>query len=169
MAADYLVSSSNPGLALVVSHAEVAPETYWKYVLPNTPMPKVSLNFCIMVSLISFSYVIRIAMVSLIYYILFDEKRIEDKTADFHVGECGSSTVKSVGESDATGSRNQFKYDAQVLSFFLERDIYQGHGLKSYFPKENNPSTFLPCKVAETIPFSSNNLPELLDTQMPER
>ncbi|GKD27505.1 BURP domain-containing protein [Tanacetum coccineum] len=118
---------------MVVSHAEVAPETYWKSVLPNTPMPKV--------------------VTELLHN--------EDKTTDFHVGERGSSTVKSVGESDATGSGNQFKYDAHVLSFFLERDMYQGHALNSYFPKENNPSTFLPRKVAETIPFSSNNLPEL--------
>ncbi|GKC66845.1 hypothetical protein Tco_1099443, partial [Tanacetum coccineum] len=27
-------------LAVVASHAAVAPETYWKSVLPNTPMPK---------------------------------------------------------------------------------------------------------------------------------
>ncbi|KAL8226827.1 hypothetical protein R6Q57_016659 [Mikania cordata] len=27
-------------LAMVVSYAAVAPETYWKSVLPNTPMPK---------------------------------------------------------------------------------------------------------------------------------
>lgn len=25
---------------MVVSHAAVAPETYWKSMLPNTPMPK---------------------------------------------------------------------------------------------------------------------------------
>ncbi|PWA63617.1 BURP domain-containing protein [Artemisia annua] len=121
-------------LAMVVSHAEVAPETYWKSVLPNTPMPKV--------------------VTELLHN--------EDKT---------TSSVNSVGEPDAIESgtkfpttSNQFKYDAnayQVLSFFLERDMYQGHELNSHFPKENNPSTFLPRKVAETIPFSSNNLREL--------
>jgi len=119
-------------LAMVVSHAEVAPETYWKSVLPNTPMPKV--------------------VTELLHN--------EDKTTDIHVGEpdaIGSGTKFPT-------SSNQFKYDAnayQVLSFFLERDMYQGHELNSHFPKENNPSTFLPREVAETIPFSSDNLPEL--------
>ncbi|PWA69682.1 BURP domain-containing protein [Artemisia annua] len=107
-------------MAMYVSHAaNVAPETYWRSMLPNTPMPKGITNLL----------------------------NHEDKGTHFHVGE-----------SDAT----IFGYDARKDLLFLEKDMIQGHEMNLQFAKTVTPSSnFFPRKVAEMIPFSLKNLPQL--------
>ncbi|KVH89958.1 BURP domain-containing protein 3-like [Cynara cardunculus var. scolymus] len=57
---------------------------------------------------------------------------------------------------------NQLKDDPNVALFFLENDMHHGHGMNLHFTKTIGPSsTFLPRKVADTIPFSSKTLPEI--------
>ncbi|GKD94590.1 BURP domain protein RD22-like protein [Tanacetum coccineum] len=53
-------------------------------------------------------------------------------------------------------------YRENIELLFLEKDMHQGNKLDLKFAKTIAPlSNFLPRKVAETIPFSSKNLPEL--------
>lgn len=128
---------------MYVSHAaNVAPETYWKSMLPNTPMPK--------------------AITKILYN--------EEKGKHFHVGESGSSVVgvgpprTSLGadQSSSSVAVTPLGYIANADLLFLEKDMHQGHEMKFQFAKTIAPSSnFLPRKVAETIPFSSKNLPQL--------
>ncbi|GJY03258.1 BURP domain protein RD22-like protein [Tanacetum coccineum] len=136
-------------MAMYVSQAaNVAPETYWKSMLPNTPMPK--------------------AITTLLY-------NNEDKGTHFHVGESGSSVVgvgphrtsnlgvDGPGSSVAVGPpRSSATYGANAALVILENDMHQGHEMSLRFPKTITPSSnFLPRTVAEKIPFSSKNLPQL--------
>ncbi|GJZ08397.1 BURP domain protein RD22 [Tanacetum coccineum] len=59
-------------------------------------------------------------------------------------------------------TEDQLKDDPNVALFFLEKDMHQGNSMNLHFTKTISPSsTFLPRKVANTIPFSSKKLPEL--------
>ncbi|RQW15799.1 hypothetical protein EHS17_15935, partial [Rhodobacteraceae bacterium CH30] len=58
-------------------------------------------------------------------------------------------------------SKDQLKDDPNVALFFLEKDLKQGEEMNLHFTKSNGKSTFLPRKVADSIPFSSKNLPEI--------
>ncbi|KAK9946707.1 hypothetical protein M0R45_012155 [Rubus argutus] len=51
----------------------------------------------------------------------------------------------------------------QVALFFLERDMHPGTKMNLHFTTSSNTATFLPRKTAESIPFSSDKLPEILD------
>nr|XP_043613320.1 BURP domain-containing protein 3-like [Erigeron canadensis] len=57
---------------------------------------------------------------------------------------------------------DQLKDDPNVALFFLENDMHHGNAMSLHFTRTNTPSvTFLPRKVADKIPFSSKDLPEL--------
>lgn len=59
-------------------------------------------------------------------------------------------------------SEDQLKDDPNVALFFLENDLHQGAEMNLHFTKnENQKATFLPKKVADSIPFSSNKLPQI--------
>ncbi|GKE03362.1 ribonuclease H-like domain-containing protein, partial [Tanacetum coccineum] len=135
-------ASMHAHMAMYVSQAaNVAPETYWKSMLPNTPMPK--------------------AITTLLYN--------NDKGTHFHVGESGSSVVgigphrtsnlgvDGPGSSVAVGPpRSSATYGANAALVILENDMHQGHEMSLRFPKTITPSSnFLPRTVAEKIPFSS--------------
>nr|XP_043622323.1 BURP domain-containing protein 17-like [Erigeron canadensis] len=117
---------------LIVSRAaaaDVAPKTYWKSVLPNTPIPK--------------------AVSELL-----------------NIGTRVDKTSYIVGEQDGkhTTTDSHFNLDSEGALLILEKDMYQGHAMNIQFITETtslSSSTFLPRKVANTIPFSSKNLPEL--------
>ncbi|KVH99875.1 BURP domain-containing protein [Cynara cardunculus var. scolymus] len=59
-------------------------------------------------------------------------------------------------------SADQLKDDPNVALFFLEKDLQQGKEMNLHFTKNTNQkSTFLPRKVADSIPFSSNEIPQI--------
>ncbi|KAK9072088.1 hypothetical protein SSX86_008520 [Deinandra increscens subsp. villosa] len=214
-------------LAMVVSYAAVAPETYWKSVLPNSPMPKA------LSDLLHNGWLPKI-----------------NKSADIHVSiGKGGVSVHAPGTNVGVGSGgvsihapgtnvgvgkggvsvhapgtnigvhtsninadvgthkpkpkpkgkcekisvgkggvivrchnkkkgahvevspfsykyaatdDQLKDNPNVALFFVEKDMHQGNVMNLHFTKTISPSsTFLPRKVADTIPFSSKKLPEL--------
>ncbi|XP_016646968.1 PREDICTED: BURP domain-containing protein 5-like [Prunus mume] len=47
--------------------------------------------------------------------------------------------------------------------FFLEKDMRPGTTMKFQFPRNSNTATFLPRESTQSIPFSSNKLPEILN------
>lgn len=60
-------------------------------------------------------------------------------------------------------TETQLHEDPQVALFFLERDMHPGTKMNLHFTTSSNTATFLPRKTAESIPFSSDKLPEILD------
>lgn len=58
-------------------------------------------------------------------------------------------------------SADQLHDDPNVAFFFLEKDLHQGTSMNLHFTKSSTPATFLPKKVADSIPFSSAKLPEI--------
>ncbi|KAI3826098.1 hypothetical protein L1987_00141 [Smallanthus sonchifolius] len=131
-------------VALVGSDA-LTPETYWKSMLPNTPMPKS------------------------IKDILYTEWSDEKSTVGVGKGSVGVHTGKPRKWTDVDTVKfgNYHKYESKlkdipnVALFFLENDLRQGTQMNQRFLKKDRISTLLPRKIADSIPFSSNNLPQI--------
>ncbi|KAJ0784865.1 putative BURP domain-containing protein [Helianthus annuus] len=60
-------------------------------------------------------------------------------------------------------SEDQLKDNPNVAMFFLENDLHQGKEMNLHFTKNDKKATFLPRKIADSIPFSSNKLPQIYD------
>ncbi|KAL4560370.1 hypothetical protein LXL04_032520 [Taraxacum kok-saghyz] len=58
-------------------------------------------------------------------------------------------------------SLDQLKDNPNVAFFVLEKDMRQGMEMKLHFTKKHQNATFLPKQVADSIPFSSNKLPQI--------
>ncbi|XP_050213512.1 BURP domain-containing protein 3 [Mercurialis annua] len=56
---------------------------------------------------------------------------------------------------------NQLHDDPNVALFFLEKDMYTSKTMNLDFPDNLNIATFLPRQVADSVPFSSKQLPEI--------
>ncbi|KAL6215608.1 hypothetical protein ACLB2K_015037 [Fragaria x ananassa] len=106
-----------------------------------------------------------------------------------HTGKPGKRTTVGVGKGGVhvsthhkgkpvyvgvTPGKNPFVYqyaatetqlheDPQVALFFLEKDMHPGTKMNLHFTTSSDTATFLPRKTAESIPFSSSKLPEILD------
>ncbi|KAJ9555880.1 hypothetical protein OSB04_010494 [Centaurea solstitialis] len=123
-------------MSMIVSHAAAAPETYWKSVLPNAPMPK-SLT-----------------------QLLNNDKSMDILAKDTtKVGRRGSTNPFYYLYA---ATDDQLQDDPNLTLFFLENDLQRGKEMNLHFTKTTGPSsTFLPRRVADTITFSSKKLPEL--------
>ncbi|XP_076909958.1 BURP domain protein RD22-like [Bidens hawaiensis] len=60
-------------------------------------------------------------------------------------------------------SEDQLKDSPNVALFFTENNLHQGAEFNLHFTKNDQKSTFLPRKVADSIPFSSNKLPQIYE------
>ncbi|KAG8657336.1 hypothetical protein MANES_03G066380v8 [Manihot esculenta] len=60
-------------------------------------------------------------------------------------------------------TENQLHDDPNVALFFMEKDMYPGKTMNLHFTKNTNPTTFLPRQIANSLPFSSNKLPEIFN------
>ncbi|KAF5743256.1 dehydration-responsive protein RD22-like [Tripterygium wilfordii] len=58
---------------------------------------------------------------------------------------------------------NQLHDDPNVALFFLEKDMHPGTTMNLHFNENTNKATILPRQVANSIPFSSNKLPEIFN------
>ncbi|KAL2544845.1 Dehydration-responsive protein RD22 [Forsythia ovata] len=59
---------------------------------------------------------------------------------------------------------NQIHDNPNVALFFLEKDLYRGNNMKLHFFKSiDDRVSFLPRQVADSIPFSSEKFPEILN------
>jgi hypothetical protein len=58
-------------------------------------------------------------------------------------------------------TETQLHHDPTVALFFLEKDMHPGKMMNLQFTENTNTATFLPRQVTDSIPFSSNNLPEI--------
>ncbi|XP_076905608.1 BURP domain protein RD22-like [Bidens hawaiensis] len=196
-------------LAMVASYAAVTPETYWKSVLPNTPMPKAISDLLhndkstnVQVGIGKGGVSVHAPGVNV--GVGSGGVSVHAPGTNVGVGKGGGVSVHApgtnVGDVKATPKGNcekvdvgkggvivrchnkkkpidvevapfsykyaatddQLKDDPNVALFFLEKDMHQGNAMNLHFTKTTSPSsTFLPRKVANTIPFSSKKLPEL--------
>ncbi|KAI3738113.1 hypothetical protein L2E82_28132 [Cichorium intybus] len=84
-----------------------------------------------------------------------------------HTGHKGKPVYVGVGKGQNpfnymyAASANQLNDNPNVAFFFLENDLHQGTEMKLHFTKDNQKATFLPRQVADSIPFSSNKLPQI--------
>ncbi|KAK2661166.1 hypothetical protein Ddye_007699 [Dipteronia dyeriana] len=60
-------------------------------------------------------------------------------------------------------SENQLHDDQNTALFFVEKDLHPGTKMNLHFTENLNKATFLPRQVAQSIPFSSNQMPEILN------
>ncbi|CAL2234802.1 unnamed protein product [Prunus armeniaca] len=60
-------------------------------------------------------------------------------------------------------SDNQLLHYKELAIFFFEKDMSPGATMKFQFPRNSNTATFLPRESAQSIPFSSNKLPEIFN------
>ncbi|KAB2628774.1 BURP domain-containing protein 3-like [Pyrus ussuriensis x Pyrus communis] len=161
-------------LTLVGSHAAAlpipAPQRYWNSVLPNTPMPK-SLSQLVMPDFISVGK----GGVILHNPVHKEEnwaysKDSDDENARFQndAAENAPFCVKYADIADDPAeaeSLTQVEVDPNRTIFFLEKDLHPGRAMNYRLAGSGNSSTipFLSRKTAERIPFSSSQLPEILD------
>ncbi|XP_073116457.1 BURP domain-containing protein 6-like [Elaeis guineensis] len=141
-------------LAVGASHAPSPAEVYWHKVLPNTPMPS--------------------AITDLLHHdVVADEKldrrvNVNGKDTSVSVGYKGKPVVVNVKpyysgpflyNYAATQSQIQ---DPSVTLFFLEKDLHPGAKMTLHFIRTTTGATLLPRRAADSIPFSSAKLPEIL-------
>lgn len=60
-------------------------------------------------------------------------------------------------------TEDQLHDNPHVALFFLAREMHQGEKMNLHFVKSTSEATFLPRQVAKTVPFSSTQLPEILN------
>uniref|UniRef100_A0A3Q7HPP8 BURP domain-containing protein n=1 Tax=Solanum lycopersicum TaxID=4081 RepID=A0A3Q7HPP8_SOLLC len=57
---------------------------------------------------------------------------------------------------------DQLNDNPNVALFFLEKDLHEGSNMKLKFVENGNGASFLPRQEADSIPFSSEKMPEIL-------
>ncbi|KAL8263367.1 hypothetical protein R6Q59_024716 [Mikania micrantha] len=177
-------------IALVGSHG-VTPEVYWKSVLPNSPMPKSLKDLLYTEWNDEKSTVVGVGKGGVGVHTGKPGKRTDVGVGKggvgVHTGKPGKRTHVGVGKGGVevhTGHKGKpvyvgvhnspnpflYKYAAtetqlkdnpHVALFFLQTDLHQGKEMSLHFIKTEEKSTFLPRKIADSIPFSSTKLPEI--------
>ncbi|CAL5355400.1 unnamed protein product [Camellia sinensis] len=99
-------------------------------------------------------------------------KWMEDKSTSVGVGKGGVSVdAAKGGVAVIIGNKNynlaaiadQLHDNPNIALFFLENDLKKYTKMTLHFTKTTTSTTFLPCQVAEKIPFSSKKMPQILD------
>ncbi|XP_010276358.1 PREDICTED: BURP domain protein RD22-like [Nelumbo nucifera] len=74
----------------------------------------------------------------------------------------GNSHGSNVNYAKSLASKDKFHLDPNVAYYFLDESLRQGTKMNLDITGTRNRATFLPRQVADSIPFSSNKLPEIL-------
>ncbi|XP_074331466.1 BURP domain-containing protein 6-like [Apium graveolens] len=138
-------------VAFVASHAAVSSEDYWRSVLPNTPMPK------------SITELLPSPDASGTGDIFACGNGYGNKK---YCGFAAGHVINRIAGDSEYGNR-RYETSAPSVTFdgvfyFLEKDLHNGVNMDIHFTKFTTPTPFLPRKIADSIPFSSNKLPEIL-------
>ncbi|KAF3454279.1 hypothetical protein FNV43_RR04726 [Rhamnella rubrinervis] len=124
-------------IAILRSYAfktENLKNSYWQSALPNTQLPKY------------------------LQKILQPDGRVSEAEINVKTTLEGSG-LPTIGEDNYA----EAQVEPGVTAFFLENDLHAGKKMKLYFPKTTNRGKLLPRKVAESIPFSTTKLSEILN------
>ncbi|MED6167522.1 hypothetical protein PIB30_003494 [Stylosanthes scabra] len=151
-------------LALLGSHvqASLPAEDYWQTLWPNTPMPKVFKDLLVqpadwrtMRSQHAATHSKAKVPEGLFY---LDHQKTMDKTIPFYPSHIHGK--ESNTERDDLTSK---KLIVPNGTFFFEHDLLPGKKVILGHTESSAEFTFLPDKIAKTIPFSSNKFPEILN------
>ncbi|KAJ7948555.1 BURP domain protein RD22-like [Quillaja saponaria] len=112
-------------------------EDYWKSVLPNTPIAEA------------------------IRYLIQPDVKITH-TADLDMSLVDLPYIDAA--STVSIPKEQLKELLNQTNFFFEQDLHPGKKMTVLFTMGENEATFLPYKDAQSIPFSSDKLPEIFKT-----
>ncbi|GMH12432.1 hypothetical protein Nepgr_014273 [Nepenthes gracilis] len=145
------------------------PEMYWKRVLPNSPMPK--------------------AVKDSLQFATGATVNEGNNGLEIITGKPGRKTQITAGKGGATvridprgkpafvvvqpadkpaflykyaANETQLHDNPNTAFFFLEKDLTPGTKINFHSTKSDNRAIFLPRVVSESIPFSSEKLPEIL-------
>ncbi|KAG8658157.1 BURP domain protein RD22 [Manihot esculenta] len=128
-------------IALRGSHASLPAKVYWQSMLPNTPLPK-TLQDSLQPSDIG-------------------KKNRFSFPEDYP--QNGARATYGVGYWPDNRKFVKNSMSNATTVYFLYHDLLPGKNMKIIFTKSTNVSNFLPRKIAESIPFSSNKFPEILN------
>ncbi|KAK1382884.1 BURP domain-containing protein [Heracleum sosnowskyi] len=99
-----------------------------------------------------------------------DQHTSKDGNRIFLYGNAASASTDQHTSKDGNliftygnaASVNQLHHNPNAALFFLEKDLEQGTNMNLHFTKSTTPTPFLPQNIADSIPFSSIKLPEIL-------
>ncbi|XP_077247285.1 BURP domain-containing protein 6-like isoform X2 [Tasmannia lanceolata] len=155
---------------VAVSHAALPSEVYWHEMLPNTRMPSVIRD------LLPQDLVDEKTGTSVgvgkdgVHVAAGKEMPKGDTTVDVGKGGVGVDTdhkgnllyIRQISLL-YTPSEDQLHYNRNVSIFFLKKNLHPGAKMNLHFIKTTPGATFLPRGVAQSIPFSSSKLPDILN------
>ncbi|KAM0974994.1 BURP domain protein RD22-like isoform X2 [Malus sylvestris] len=132
----YIFALLTLAVVALASHATLpVTQLYWNSVLPNTQMPK------------AISELLQPA-----------EFIIEDKSTPAEVENPDAKKMYAYAAEN-----HQFREDPNAAALvFLEKNIRPGTTINWPYARNTNTATFLPRRTAESIPFSSTKLPEIV-------
>ncbi|RVW66599.1 BURP domain-containing protein 7 [Vitis vinifera] len=121
-------------VVVVVSHASLPSEGYWKLVLPHTPMPKAV------------------------------KDHLRPGVTSFNASAAGCFGIHNqFNKIPQPFHAKQAQDGLNTGNFFLQTDLHPGTKMMLQLPQTRNEAMFLPRQVADSIPFSSKKLPEILN------
>ncbi|KAK1367723.1 BURP domain-containing protein [Heracleum sosnowskyi] len=143
-------------VAFVVSQAAVSIQDYWRSVLPNTPMPK--------------------SISELLPSLAAGGGAMNNKNygafaagAGVIVNQIGRARNSDYGSGNIDYGNDNHHYGASAsrstiegVFYFLQKDLHQEKNMNIHFTKFTTPTPFLARNLADSIPFSSKKLPEIL-------
>lgn len=96
-------------------------------------------------------------------------KPAESKNLILRIGKKGLNLNNMLGSAFPTVGKDSYAtHEKRIVvpdftTFFLEQDLHSGKKMKLYFPKTTSQAKFLPRQVSDSIPFSTEKLPEILN------
>lgn len=96
-------------------------------------------------------------------------KPIESKNVILRIGKKGLNLNNKQGSAFPTVGKDSYAtHEKRIVvpdftTFFLEQDLHSAKKMKLYFPKTTSQAKFLPRQVSDSIPFSTEKLPEILN------
>ncbi|XP_050218786.1 BURP domain protein RD22-like [Mercurialis annua] len=127
------------------SNGSLSLEFYWKSMLPNTPLP-IALQELLKPENISDFYKTRKH--------LDDFEENPQQRIDYKIAYPGIKT---------TFDSNVITNNTTTTIFFLHNNLLPENKFYLNFRKANNSSNFLPRKIAQNIPFSTEKYPEIFE------
>ncbi|ONI34344.1 hypothetical protein PRUPE_1G476500 [Prunus persica] len=165
-------------VALANHAAQPAPQLYWNSVLPNTQMPR-SISELLHPDSTNEENIVNAVGNGKRKPEIFPLRNIN--YVQSHYGVLNRNYVQSHYKKrppppenipfanrkkyalGSPPSDNQLLHYKELAIFFFEKDMRPGATMKFQFPRNSNTATFLPRESAQSIPFSSNKLPEIFN------
>lgn len=132
-------------LALVAStYASISPEVYWKIKLPNTQIPKVIEDLLPQAE---------------------DEIVNREKKVYYGLHQHGAWIFHAATEDEIRQIKNKTptqSHNFLYKPYFFEKELLKGKIINFPSLKNKNEAPFWPRQVVESIPFSSDKIPQIL-------